>query len=150
MKSSACVDANIVIKLVVEEVDSVLADALWESWVQNEVQIMAPALLRYEVTAVLRKKVYQNQLSLTMAGKALSAAFALLAQNVDLVTLAVEQHRRAWELACRFNRPTAYDAHYLALAETEACEFWTADERLYNSVKDDFPLIRWLGEPTGR
>ena len=25
-------------------------------------------------------------------------------------------------------------------------ETWTADERLYNSVKDGFPLIHWLGE----
>jgi len=25
-------------------------------------------------------------------------------------------------------------------------ETWTADERLYNSVKDGFPFIHWLGE----
>ena len=53
---------------------------------------------------------------------------------------------RAFELATRFRRPAAYDAHYLALAEHLACPFWTADERLYNSVRDSFPLIRWLGD----
>jgi len=25
-------------------------------------------------------------------------------------------------------------------------ELWTADERLHNAVRDDFPHIRWLGE----
>lgn len=149
MKSSACVDANIIIKLVVEEADSDRADALWESWIRNDVQVIAPSLLCYEVTAVLRKKVYRNQLSETVAGKTLSTALNLLDQGVNLVVSTVELHRRAWKLAHRFNRPTAYDAHYLALAEMEGCEFWTTDERLYNSVKGGFSLIRWLGELTG-
>jgi predicted nucleic acid-binding protein len=39
-----------------------------------------------------------------------------------------------------------YDAHYLALAEMMEGEFRTADERLYNAVRDDFPNIRWLGD----
>jgi len=146
MKSSACVDANIIIKLVVEEADSDQADALWESWIRNDVQVISPSLLCYETTAVLRKKVYRNQLSESIAEKALSAALNLLDQQVSLVVSTVELHRRAWKLAHRLNRPTAYDAHYLALAETESCEFWTADERLYNSVKEKFPFIRWLGD----
>ena len=25
-------------------------------------------------------------------------------------------------------------------------EFWTADERLYNAVRQDFPHIHWLGD----
>ncbi len=50
------------------------------------------------------------------------------------------------ELAERFRRPATYDPHYLALAEREGCEFWTADERLWNAVKADLPWVRWLGE----
>ena len=53
---------------------------------------------------------------------------------------------RAFELAARLRRPAAYDAHYLALAEHLECPFWTADERLYNAVRNDFPSIRWLGD----
>lgn len=40
---------------------------------------------------------------------------------------------------------TIHDAHYLALAQTLDCEFWTADERLYNAVRDQLPWVRWLG-----
>ena len=35
---------------------------------------------------------------------------------------------------------------YLALAEFQQCEFWTADERLWNSVKRDLRWVHWLGE----
>ena len=53
-------------------------------------------------------------------------------------------------LATRFNRPTAYDAKYLALAEMMNCEFWTADERLFNAVRDELSWVRWLGQLEGR
>lgn len=35
---------------------------------------------------------------------------------------------------------------YLALTEIVGGEFWTADERLYNAIREAFPVIRWLGE----
>jgi hypothetical protein len=35
----------------------------------------------------------------------------------------------------QFSLPATYDAHYLALAERENCEFWTADTRLFNAIK---------------
>ena len=53
--------------------------------------------------------------------------------------------RRGYELATQFNRPTAYDAQYLAVAERLQCEFWTVDERLYNAVKQALPWVKWLG-----
>jgi predicted nucleic acid-binding protein len=53
---------------------------------------------------------------------------------------------RALELADRFGLSATYDAHYLALAEREGCEYWTADERLWNSVRAQLGWVRWLGE----
>ncbi len=49
------------------------------------------------------------------------------------------------ELAHQYGLPAAYDAHYLALAEREGCEYWTTDERLWNAVKAQLPWVRWLG-----
>ena len=74
---------------------------------------MAPLLLRHEITAVLRKKVYRKQLSKEIAAAALSAALNLsTVEYVDVPTL----HPRALEIACQHDLPTAYNAHYLALA----------------------------------
>ncbi len=55
-------------------------------------------------------------------------------------------HKRAWELAKQFNRPQTYDSHYLALAEIIGLEFWTGDERLYNTVKHRLSWVKWLGD----
>jgi predicted nucleic acid-binding protein len=49
----------------------------------------------------------------------------------------------------RFSLPSAYDAHYLALAESRQCECWTADERLWNPVRRKPPWVRWLGQEAG-
>jgi predicted nucleic acid-binding protein len=53
---------------------------------------------------------------------------------------------RSIKLAHLFGVPAAYDAHYLALAEQQNCEYWTADTRLWNTVKGRLSWIRWLGD----
>jgi predicted nucleic acid-binding protein len=46
----------------------------------------------------------------------------------------------------RFALPSAYDdAHYLALAESRQCECWTADERLWDTVKNGLSWVHWVG-----
>jgi predicted nucleic acid-binding protein len=55
----------------------------------------------------------------------------------------------AWKLVKEFNRPRAYDVTYLALAQLEGVELWTADERLYNAVKGKLAWVRWVGEYSG-
>ena len=141
-KSLACADAGILIKLVVAEDDSDRADALWEQWKEDGVKVVSPGLLLFELTSVLRKKVHRGLLSLEEGEKAFDTVRQLPVQMLTPSDL----HRRAWELATRFNRPAAYDAHYLALAEMMNCEFWTADRRLFNVVKDELPWVHWLGK----
>ncbi len=38
------------------------------------------------------------------------------------------------------------DAYYLALAEHENCEFWTADTRLLNAINGKLPWVHKLEE----
>ena len=55
---------------------------------------------------------------------------------------------RGFEIATALDRPRAYDSQYLALAERLDCEFWTADERLVNSVQNTYPWVRGLHQIT--
>jgi predicted nucleic acid-binding protein len=107
----------------------------------------APVLFRYELIAVSRKAVHQGRVNqeqgLIARDQLLSYPAALYFDDALI--------KRGYQLAEQFNRPTAYDSQYLALAERLSCDFWTTDERLFNAVSSKFPFIRWLGDwkPTG-
>ncbi len=124
-----CVDANLVIRLVVDPSDRTVQQ-LWEQWADERRQLAAPTLLHYEVANALYRYQALGLTSPSSAQLALRAALALpihLHGEPDL-------HRRALELAQRFSLPAAYDAHYLALAEYLGGEFWTADGKLARAV----------------
>jgi predicted nucleic acid-binding protein len=142
MNSLVCVDACLALKLVLGEDDSPRVIALWRRWIDENITVTAPPLLAYEVTSVLRTKVYRRLIT----AEAGEEAFRVIhAQGIYYLS-PENLHIRAWELAKRLDRPAAYDAHYLALAEILGCEFWTADQRLYNTSGDTLPWVRYLGE----
>jgi len=136
-----CVDASVVLKLVLPEPDSEIADALWRSLVRAGPDVLAPTHMAYEVTAVIRNRVHRGLLEPGDGEEALQAFLALP------VTLHPPEphHHRAWRLAGDFQRPTTYDAYYLALAEARGCGLWTADERLYNAVHGSLGWVHLLG-----
>jgi predicted nucleic acid-binding protein len=139
--SLVCVDANLTIKLVLYEHDSGLARELWERWRLQEIQVIAPTLWAYEVTSVIRKQVYRGLLDASLE----IDTFDAIHQLPVVLMRPAGLHQRASELARYFNRPVAYDAHYLALAEISNCPFWTADERLFNAVCGELKWVHWLG-----
>jgi predicted nucleic acid-binding protein len=141
-RSPVCADASIAVKLVSPEELRHVAVRLWQSWLDQSREIVAPRLFDYEVTSALLRKATRGIMSLDEARGALRAARGLKVALLDPPGLS----EQALELAIRFNRPTAYDAHYLALAEHLRCPFWTADERLYNATRSNFPYIQWLGD----
>lgn len=119
-----CVDANLVMRLVVDPEDELVRGAATRQ------RLAAPTLLRYEVTNALYRYQRLGLISAASVRLALQAAFALpldLRGEADL-------HWRALELAERFSLPAAYDAHYLALTEGLGGEFWTADVALARMV----------------
>ena len=140
--SPVCVDANIVVTIVAPEVQRPLALSLWRSWLKQDREIVAPRLLVYEVTSALWRKVRHDVLTLEEARRAVQAALGMGVTILDPPGLS----EQAFELAARFQRPAAYDAHYLALAKILGCEFWTADARLAIAVKEELPWVRHLGE----
>ena len=135
-----CVDASFVLKLLLDEPDSPRAVAHWSEWIANDSDIVAPFHLVFEVVSVLRNNVYRQIITPEAGDKALAA---FLAQDIALLhpDRLVE---RGWQIATRFNRPTVYDAIYLALGELLDCEVWTADRRLYNAAGATLPQLHLL------
>jgi predicted nucleic acid-binding protein len=118
------------------------ASALLEKWQKQRRRLTAPALFAYEATNALAKRVKRGQLSLEIAKERL----AFLLENGPALENDVALNLRALEIMERFSLPSAYDAHYLALAESRQCECWTADERLWNTVCSALPWVCWIGQ----
>jgi predicted nucleic acid-binding protein len=93
------------------------------------------------VTSTLRRFIHLKHISPEHGERALGSFLPI---NIRLT------HQRgifplAWRLARQYDRPRAYDTAYLAVAQLRDCEFWTADERLYNAVTQEFERVHWLG-----
>ena len=52
----------------------------------------------------------------------------------------------AWMWARTVNAPRLYDMFYLALAEKEQCDLWTADRRFVRLVGSRSNYCRWVGD----
>jgi predicted nucleic acid-binding protein len=144
MSRLICVDASFVLKLVLDEADSEHVHALWAAWAAEEATIIAPCHLAFEATSVIRNHVYRRNIS-PEAGQMAFEAF--LAQEIEWHHPG-DLEVRAWELAAQYDRPTAYDASYLALAERADCELWTADSRLAKAVAASLPWVKTLLQPS--
>ena len=97
------------------------------------VDLAAPDLVDVATVAVLRKR----WLARTLSDHRFAAAVA------DLADLEIDRYpvlpflRRAYELRANV---TAYDAAYVALAETLGCELWTGDRRLASAHGPHCPI----------
>jgi predicted nucleic acid-binding protein len=131
------VDASLALKWIEQEPYSAEASALLENWRLRHCRLLAPALFAYEATNAIAKRVKRAQLTLEAAKQRLAA----LLENGPALEQDTAIHLRALEIMERFALPSAYDAHYLALAETRQCECWTADERLWNTVKKELSWV---------
>lgn len=131
------IDASVVAKWTLPEEDSERALALHDAHLEQDWSLLAPILILAEVANTFWKR--REQMEAEVAQEALSALLASGIRFVPIETLVADAHR----LACQYGR-TIYDALYLALAQQRGCEFVTADERLYNAVKDQLPWVKWL------
>ena len=139
-RSWVCVDAGIVIHTVADPQEGRLK-RLWASWHDAGWTVVAPRLLLYEAANGL----YRLSRAGMLIGIELRDAFAAVAALPVEYRDSLSMHQRALELAAAYSLPAAYDAHYLALAESLGAELWTADQRLWRAVGHALPWVRVVG-----
>ncbi|AGK99799.1 type II toxin-antitoxin system VapC family toxin [Desulfoscipio gibsoniae] len=147
MSDYVCLDSSVLIKLLVLEEDSENAANLFEQIAANRQTVVLPDFAWAEVGTVLCKKVARKLLDSEQA-EVLWEEF----NRLELINYVGDRAiaRTAWRIAKTENLPTLYDAAYLAVAEIvsrqsdEVCIFWTADERLVNSLsnRDNVKLLK--------
>jgi predicted nucleic acid-binding protein len=135
--SPICVDASLLLRLVMTPGQMALKQQ-WQQWLEVERRdVIAPALLHYEVTNAIHQYHRSKQIS---AQTARETQTFLLEMPIRLYQDAA-LHQSALALSRRLSLAATYDAHYLALAERMGASFWTADKRLFNSVSGQ---LNWI------
>ena len=141
---SVVLDANFVVALLLPLPYSSQVWAHYSSWRQDEVELLAPTLLQYEANAALRRSVTAGWVHQHEAKTALEEMQAL---RIHYLAPSPELQFRTWYWADRLNQSKTYDAQYVALAELERADFWTADRRLVNGAHlVGAGWVHWIGE----
>lgn len=129
-----------ILKLVLPETYSDKVHHIWTEWVEKRKSIHAPYLLIYETQSVIRSKVYREELTLD---EGIMASEVLREQEIIFYHSPMTK-KLAWDFARRYSRPTLYDTFYLAVAKEIESEFWTAYKKLYNSLNNEIPWVRYV------
>jgi len=135
------IDASVVLKwYLADEEYSEKALGLLDQYVSDELDILAPSLLEYEVIngLIIAKKRGRIQ-----EDKILLAADGFISLELSLKDLSLYYPKVIHY--CKVCNRSAYDASYLALADEEKIPLITADKGLFNAVKKDLKWVNWLG-----
>lgn len=112
-----------------------------DKYISNELDILAPSLLEYEVIngLILAKKRGRIQDKKLLLGIDGFTSLELKLKNLSLYYPKIIHYCKAYNLS-------AYDASYLALGGEENVPFVTADKGLYNMIKKELKWVEWLGD----
>jgi predicted nucleic acid-binding protein len=133
-------DASFLLKIFLPEDKSGEAESLWKNWVEDHVEIIAPTLIMFEVSSVIRNKVHRG----TLTEKEGEEITKLLKQLEISLIYTEELLDIAWEIGALLNTPNLYDCFYLALPKLLKTPLWTADKKLFKSAKREFPFVNLL------
>lgn len=142
MAGLVVVDASLAVKWGLPEPYTEQAFELAERWANDKTQPVAPCLILAEITNAIYKRVNRRELDLSTARQTLHTVLEFGIEIREEAGLP----ERVLELAHELKMSTAYDSHYLAVAERYGCDLWTGDRRLYNSTKNRFSWVKWVGE----
>ncbi|MBS7611530.1 type II toxin-antitoxin system VapC family toxin [Candidatus Bathyarchaeota archaeon] len=125
------VDASVVVKWFVEEEYSTEALKLRNDYVVRLIDVVAPALLPFEVLNALRYNPEFGEKDLK------EVAEALMKYDLWLFPILGKLAERTIENALKYDI-TIYDSSYISLAEVEDKPLYTADEKLLMKLKGNF------------
>ncbi|MHB0875497.1 MAG: type II toxin-antitoxin system VapC family toxin [Anaerolineae bacterium] len=138
---AVCLDASFVVKLVLPEDDTPLAQAMLGRWLEAGTRAVGPTSVMAESCSVVWNRLFRCRIEPDEGTRAITG---LLDLDIELIALD-GLYLSAWALAEQLHQPTLYDCYYLAVAEAYDCEFWTADRVLYHACQPSLPWVRLLG-----
>jgi predicted nucleic acid-binding protein len=142
VSEALCIDTSVIMKYLCPDEQTPAAIALITNALTQRVRLVAPAFAWAEVGSVLRKKMRAKLLTAAEASQLFTAYTSLPIDYIDTEILRLN----AWQLAEQYAMPTLYDAVFLACAEAESANFWTADDTMLNLFSSRPSYIYRLGD----
>lgn len=141
------VDANVITSLAIPLPYSGAAAQRLAIWKQSGVEIIAPALLEYEVALVLWKAITSKMFT---PEDAINALHEIAIISVQKVLPTIQLHQNAINWVRRLAPAGMLDGEYLALAEQEGAELWTGNKLLAGAAQQaGVNWVHWIGESEG-
>ncbi len=144
MPANVVIDANIAIRAIlpIEGKTKILERIV--SWHQSRSKIYAPDILLSEVTSVILRGIFDRWITDEEGKLAVEDLFRL---GIEIVPTDIDLCQAALAWVGRLGQSKAYDGFYLAVAERQGAELWTADEKLANRAKQlSLAWVRWIEE----
>ena len=136
MATQLVVDSSVIIKWFITEVHSPEALTIYSSYLNGDIELLAPDLINAEVGNVIWQKQTNQGLLPTDAQQVLADFRALSITMTPTANLLEGAYQIATTYKC-----SVYDAMYVALSDDEKCQLVTADARLIRFAGADFPNI---------
>lgn len=134
-------DASVVIKWFVEEQDRDKAITYLTAFQNNELGLIVPSLLFYELGNVLIKK----KATMTLINEVMVKFQQLNSLGLEIQDIGLSSFRQIYQNSIKYGL-TFYDASYLTLMQEENCRFITADGKLFQKVHKNFKGIKLLSD----
>lgn len=136
------VDASVALKWYLgDEEHGQKALGLLDKYISDELVILAPSLLEYElinglIIARKRGRIKEENI--------LKAIDGFMNLEIELKNM-LHLYPKMLEFCKTYNR-SAYDASYLSVADEDGIDLITSDQSLYNAVKNNLKWVKWLGD----
>jgi predicted nucleic acid-binding protein len=135
----AVIDASLAVKAVLPNPLRDSCRRILSFLLRERFELLAPALWMYEITSAVSKAIHFGDLTPDEGRRSLAQIQSL---GVRICSPDPAEAHEALEWTMYLRRASAYDSFYLALAEAQQCDLWTADRRLFNSTSPRHPWVR--------
>jgi predicted nucleic acid-binding protein len=125
------VDASALLALGLDEPAARVVERQFGEWIATGEPIVAPVLAVYEVFSGITRRAVTDSLTLERTPSILDVILGL---PIRYDAPVLSRHETV-SIAVRLERSSAYDAAYIALAESLRAELWTLDGPLSRNAR---------------
>ena len=125
--SEIVIDASVVVKWFIEEIDSDKARFLRDKFIDGKIELTVPSLLYFEVLNALKYSQLFDQSELDDAGESLEN------YGFNVITIKDEIRKHMIKVAVD-HEMSIYDASYLGLSIGLGKIYYTADEKIIKKL----------------